>query len=183
MSLKIKLLCVVFICFLGINTIDAQETTTEKFVGVWTPSNKGWIGNIKISVKEGKLFVQMKTDEGLKQANNVMVNGNEITWSFVDETNYGKWYLGMWTWVSTGKSELCILVDNGDGTHGTNGAPTRIIKRGQANREVSYWGFKGVLKDDNLELGSKHYGEYYRNEELMFEQSSNYILYSTFTNW
>lgn len=183
MSLRLKLLFAILLCLGGYSNICAQETETEQFIGVWTPSKKGWIGNIKISTKEGKLFVQMKTDEGLKQITNVTTNGNEITWSYVDETNYGKWYLGMWTWASTGEREECILVDHGNGTHGTNGAPTKVYRRSRANREVTYWGFKGVIKDENLELSSRHWGEYFGNGELLFEQSSNYIPYSTFTNW
>lgn len=183
MSLRIKLYLIISISILGYYNMDAQGIEKEKFVGVWTPSDKGWIGNIKISVKEGKLFVQMKTDEGLKQITNATVNGNEITWSFVDEANYGNWYLGMWTWASTGEREECILVDHGDGTQGTNGAPTKVYRRSRANREVSYWGFKGVINNDNLELSSKCWGEYYANKDLLFEQSSNYTPYSIFTNW
>jgi len=182
--MKAKLLTLIaFVCFYGIIPVCAQDSDLQKFVGIWTPSNKGWIGNIKISLKDGNLFVQMKTDEGLKQTANVTSRGNEITWSYVDETNYGKWYLGMWIWASTGEREECILVDNGNGTHGTNGAPTKIYKRGRANREVNYWGFRGILNDGNLEVSSKYWGEYFDNRDLLFEQSSNYTSYSIFTNW
>lgn len=183
MSQEIKLLFAFFVLMLGYSDLNAQVSDADKFVGVWSPSNKGWIGNIKISVREGKLYVQMKTDEGLKQITNVSTSGDEIIWSYIDETNYGKWHLGMWTWSSSGKREECILVDNGNGSYGTNGPPSKVYKRGRANREVSYWGFKGKLSDGNLEISSRHWGEYFDNRELLFEQSSNYVPYSTFTNW
>jgi hypothetical protein len=163
----------------------AQVSNLDKFVGVWTPSNSGgWIGNIKISIKDGKLFVQMKTDSGLKSFNDVKVSGDEISWSYVEEVNYGRYYIGMWTWASSGKREECIIIDLGNGRRSTNGAPTNIYQRGRtADREVEYWGFKGKLQEDVLNVSYKCWGNYYNGSDLVFDQSSGDTFYSSYTNW
>ena len=169
---------------IGVKNVCAQDNDLNKFVGVWsTDKTNGAYGNIKISIKDGALFLSMKTDSGVKQFENVKVNGNKISWSYVDEINYGRWHIGMWTWVSSGKREECIIVDNRDGTKGTNGAPTKVYARRTADREVSHWGFVGELHDDVLDLSYECWSDYFAGNELVFMQSSNLIFYSSYTNW
>ena len=167
--------------FFGIISVSAQDNDLQKFVGVWTPSKiDGKIGDIKISIKEGKLYIQMKMDNGVRKFEDVTIKGNTIMWSYVEEKNYGKWYLGRW-W-ETNQTE--ILVGNKDGSVGTNGAPTEIFVRGHsANLEIEYWGFKGDLNNDELLISSRCWGDYYSDGTKVFSQSSNWIVESTYTNW
>ena len=176
-----RYLIIVLLSIFGICPISAQDNNLQEFVGVWNPSKTGGkMGNIKISIREGKLYIQMKMDNSVKKIDDVAINGDTITWSYVDEKNYGKWYLGRW-WET---NEIEILVAHNDGSVGSNGAPTEIYVRNKpANMEIECWGFKGVLNDDELQISSRYYGDYYSDGTKVFSQSSNWILESTYTNW
>lgn len=153
----------------------AQTSNLQKFVGVWSPTkHNGAFGNIKITVQDSRLFLKIKYLGGIREGYNIKVSGNSISWSIPDDegTQYGEWY------IQNGK----IYKVNG----GSNGEATNIYNRsGRAKIEINYISFRAKFTDSgDMTLDTAFGCDYCSSSgELLFDQFSNFIYYSDYSNW
>lgn len=179
---------VILLMAMLIGLLSANAQSNNPFVGVWNPVDKVWhVKAMKISeVGNGKLLVQLKTDEGIKsQEIKAPASSDEIIiLKIADEeegpngVRYGEWRIGSWN-----GERGHILQYHGDGTYGTNGPATEIYSDNTANVCYCYWGYKIWLKDGNLKLEHKCWTEYYSSSQKSFMQSSGWTYSGTYTNW
>lgn len=175
-----KMKNVILLMAMMIGLLSANAQSNNPFVGVWNPVDKvGCVKAMKISeVGNGKLFVQLKTDEGIKsQEIEAPASSDEtIMLKFNDETEYGKWGIG----YRSGSNDWIIGYDGSEGA----GPATKIYSRyGTANVCYNYWGYKICLKDGNIKLEYELWSEYYGSGQELFMQSSGWFYGGTFTNW
>lgn len=163
----------------------SQSSNLQKFVGVWNPSTEeGRYGRMKISMQDGGLLIQIKSWDGILTFNNIDVNGDELTFGYVESENHGRFTVGTWrgaTWYG----ETCIIENHDDGSQSSPGPPTHIYATRTAFVEKTNTTFKAVYKNGNIDLyfgGCTEYCDY--SGQVLFDQCSNAnIFYRTYINW
>lgn len=156
-----------------------NKTGLQRYVGVWKSTAKDLstgtdFGDIHISIKDSKLFVQQKTVDGLKSSN-PQVYDNYIKWSVNVNEDYGKWSA-----QNTSHGDIVL----GEGITWNDKA---YIKRNssinKANREVLRYYYTAQLKDGNLEISRTYTFLYYYDKEFVFSRDGNYKGYAIYTQW
>ena len=180
-QLAFKLLfLILFLMMCGFNLVNAQS-----FEGVWSPSNEKMMwGKMKINKVDEKHYkVQMKTTEKMLSCIADFIDG-ELHCTFMDEVNYGKWWLG------TYDGETGNILQGGEGnSFGSIGQVTKIYDASYnrryhcATKEIGYIKFILKQNDDNIELHTCFSSDYLANDRVVFSQSSYYVKVDTYTNW
>lgn len=179
----LRLVLVFVLCILGTIPSFSQTEEEMQFISVWTPSkNPSPWGKIKISYNNGRLLLEMKSDEGLKKFTNVRIDNGILYATMEESTEYGYWKIGNWN-----RERNHILVSHSGASfsnYGTNGEATKIYSRGIATKERNFFQLKLILNNGNLELYHCYFGEYINNNgTVLFTQSSNFIYGDDYTNW
>lgn len=185
--IKRRFVIVLFFTFIPLFILGQQSLSDyDAFLGVWEKSNSDpkWnYGDLKITENSGKIYVQMKTDEGVKKTVAHMDNGT-LSWYYNFQVNYGKWQLGGW-W----QGEYCrdrIIVCHSDGSYGSDGDCSgryQNNKSNTANKEIEYIGFRAYIEEGNLKLYYLIGSDYCDGDIPLFYQSSNWVFYDIYTNW
>lgn len=164
--------------------ISYLNISAQNFEGVWSPSSESLTGNIKIQDKDGKYYVQVKTNDGIKAGYGNVYNGILYLECTIG-TNYGQWWIGRWN-----REDGHILVGHSNGySHGTNGPASNIYDKSYnsrshcATKEIEYIGFKLVPEGENMLLYRCIGSNYFIGDRVVFSQSSNWIYVTAYTNW
>lgn len=156
-----------------------NKSGLQRYVGVWKSAVKEVstgtdFGDIHISIKDSKLFVQQKTIDGLKSSN-PQVYDNYIKWSVDANEDYGKWSA-----QHTSHGDIVL----GEGiTWNDKAYIKRNSRLNKANREVLRYYYTAQLKDGNLEISRTYSFLYYYDRELVFSRDGDYKGYATYTQW
>ncbi len=157
------------------NSSSTEKTGLQRFVGVWKP-NESFLGDIHISIKDGKLFVEMKTSNGIKSSF-AEVRDEQIIWSVKVNEDYGK-YRAQYT--SSGKY---ILLDEGHSYQDKEYLEDVNSFNTQANREVLWDIYYGRLNNGNLDVKMNWKYTYFNNNEYVFYREHKSSKTSTYTQW
>lgn len=191
-NLFLFLLIVFGVCRLA--QLQAQDNPVEKFIGVWN-TDESHLGAMKISRDEnGSVLVQIKQSGGaMIKSSNVVAYDGYLEFTIVNEIIYGKFWIGSWggwydsdrKWVRKRENE--ILVGHDDGSYGTNGEVTGFysnVYRKTANKEIGCCSYRIIFRQEgNLELRACYHSDYCFNDEKLFYQASNWVLWADYTNW
>lgn len=150
-----------------------NKTGLQRFVGVWKSSETDF-GDIQISFKDNKLFLQQKTAQGLKSSF-PNVSDDVIKWSIDVSEDYGKWFTQY-----TSSGDYIIL---GEGLTWQDKAIAKNISRNQANREVLKFNYSARLKNGNLEITQEYSFLYYYDRDYAFYYENDSKIRATYTQW
>lgn len=150
----------------------------QKFVGVWRGADNDF-GDIKISVNNGKLNLQMKTDKGFKSFE-PRVDGDMISWSYEGWVDYGKWDT-----YSDQFNTYHYLVGEGYSYNDKVEVYNYGVWYGRkkANKEVMRNCFSAKFKNGNLEITKSYKFDYYDDSGFQFYRRSDYKTSATYTQW
>lgn len=178
---------ILFLTFIPLFIFGQQNSNYyEKFLGIWkkNDTDSKWIyRDMKITKDNGKIYVQMKTDEGLKKTE-AYINNGILSWYYTLNVNYGKWKLGGW-WQGKYCKDL-IIVCHSNGSYGSNGDCSgryQNYNNNTANKEIEYIGFKAYFEDGNLKVYNLLGSDYCNGDIALFYQTSNWVLFDIYTNW
>lgn len=163
------------------NGNTSNNQSQNKFVGVWKSTEKGIrdFGDIQISNKDGKLYVQIKKTYGL-QSKFVTCNNNEIEWSIDVSVDYGKWQ------VATYEPYVGQVIVGGGYKYSDRRKPIGGVSREYtlANKEVLRECYKARIKDGNLNISISYKYLYYNNSTFCFScNGDNTIDDVIYTKW
>lgn len=156
------------------NTSTDQPQNT--FIGVWKAVDRDF-GDIQISNKDGKLFVQMKKTNGL-QSKFATCNNNYIEWSIDLNVDYGEWRVS-----NKGYGQVI----EGNGINYTDrmkpdGTVTR--ESSLANKEVLREQYKASIKDGNLNISISYKYYYFYDNRYCFSCNEHYRINNViYTKW
>lgn len=174
-----RAVCLITLLFLPI-LISAQN-----YEGVWTPTESGAFGNMKIRKTDNGYYVQIKFHGKILSAEVNPVNGI-MGWDVLENENYGSWWIGTWR---QSNEDGHILVGHDDGySYGTNGRATKIFDNSYKSRErcaKTEKEFIGIMirpEGDDLIVSWRLFSNYIANGRIVFTQSFNWIP-MTYTNW
>ena len=164
-----------------------SSTGLQRFVGVWKPlGTSSLIGDIKISIQENKLFVQVKTGNNAEilSSTYAQVEGDLIRWtSSTDE--YGEWSLGY-----TGTGNGYYIQGDGYG-YNLDYSDREWVKRESshttANRERLQFYYTARLSNGNLVVDEEYQYFYYKDSYSknieVFKTSRKNLGNATYTQW
>ena len=179
---------IVIISIFCILPVFAQDNEMQKFVGIWTPSKtegSAWLGNMKITLDNGKLLVQIKKNGEIQKCEDVKIDGNTIRFRCKSEIHlYGSGGVGTEDYYKIFKWNIYhIYWEDQHRIEGNLGKATEVFCNVHANRIVNSCIFSAELVDDNLKLSVKFNDAYYLGDIHGFSQETDWSFYSTYTNW
>lgn len=163
------------------NSNSSAIQSQNKLIGVWKSTEKGVrdFGDIQISNKDGKLFVQIKKANGL-QSMFATSNNDGIEWSIDVNVDYGKWQ------VATYEPYVGQVIV-GDGYKYTDRrSPLGGVSREHtlANKEILREYYLARIKDGNLSISISYKYLYYNNNTFCFSCNGDYTINDViYTKW
>ena len=160
------------------NNNTSNNQYQNKLIGVWKSTEKGSrdLGDIQISNKDGKLFIQMKKTNGL-QSMFATYNNDDIEWSIDVNVDYGKWQ------VATYEPYVGPVIV-GDGYKYTDRKKPTGVARSLANKEVLREYYRARIKDGNLNISISYKYLYYYDNNYCFSCEGDYTINDViYTKW
>lgn len=163
------------------NSNSSANQSPNKLIGVWKSTEKGFrdFGDIQISNKDGKLFVQIKKANGL-QSMFATSNNDDIEWALDVNVDYGKWQVAIY-------EPYVGQVIVGDGYKYTDrrkplGGVSREFTL--ANKEILREYYLAKIKDGNLSISISYKYLYYNNNTFCFSCNGDYTINEViYTKW
>lgn len=162
------------------NSNTSNHQSQNQLIGVWKSTEKGFrnLGDIQITNKEGKLFVQMKKADGL-QSMFATCNSDDIEWSIDVNVDYGEWQ------VATYEHYVGPVIV-GDGYKYTDRRKPNDLSSRLANKEILREYYRARIKDGNLSISIYYKYLYYNynNNTFCFSCNGDYTINDViYTKW